>query len=116
MINYEFRDHAKVTSMCSVQERTEIIERAETRINIKIIGDVVAVVAQRGRIKWQQPDCGDPQLLKVIQLFDQAAEITHPVAVAIAESLNVQLVDDRVLVPKRIDNSVICPLGHAVNS
>src|SRR5437870_3476554 len=101
MIDYQFGDNAQITRMCGVQERAEIIERPEIRIDVAIIGDVVAVIAQRGRIEWQQPDGSDSQLLEIIQLFDQTAEVAHPVAVAIAKSLDVQLVDDGVLVPKR---------------
>src|SRR5437870_9148527 len=43
--------------------RSKIIECPEAWIDVEIIGDVVAVVAQRGRIEWQQPDGGDSQLL-----------------------------------------------------
>src|SRR5206468_9141670 len=70
VINHEFGNDAQVTLMCSVEERPEVIQRAEIWIDVEIIGDVVAVVAQRGRIEWQQPDGSDPQLLQIIQLFD----------------------------------------------
>ncbi len=115
MIDYQFGDDAQITLMCGVKERAEIIERPEIRIDVEIIGDVVAVIAQRRRIEWQQPDGGDPQLLEIIQLVDQTAEVAHPVTVAVAKSFNVQLVDDGVLVPKRIDRCIIRPLCHAIN-
>src|SRR5205823_15030731 len=66
VINYEFRDDAQITLMCSVQERAEIVERAKIRVHVKIIGDVVAVIAQRGRVEWQQPDRSDSELLQII--------------------------------------------------
>ena len=115
VIDHQLRDDTQITLMCSVQKRAEIVERAEIRIHVEIIGDVVAVIAQRGRIERQHPDCSDSELLEIIQFFDQPAEITHPVAVAVVKGLDVQFVDDRVLVPERIDRCVIGSLCHAIN-
>ena len=91
-------------------------ERAVVRIDVVIIGDVVAVIAQRRGIKGQKPDGGDAQFLEIIELLDQAAEIADAVAVAVVERLDVQLVDDRVLVPERIDGGLTRWLCHAANS
>ena len=115
MIDHQFGNDAQIARMRGVQERAEIIERAEIRIDVAIIGDVVAVIALGRRIERQQPDGGDPQLLKIVQLSHQTAEVTHPIAVAVAKSLDVQLVDDGVLVPKRIDRCIIRLLCHAIN-
>ena len=76
--------------MRRVKKRPEIIERAEIWIDVEIIGDVVSVIAQRRRIKRQQPDGGDAELLEIIQLLDQSAKVAHPVAVAVVKSLDVQ--------------------------
>jgi hypothetical protein len=42
----------------------------------------------------------DAEILQIIQLFDQPAEIADAVVVAVRKGLDVQLVDNRVLVPK----------------
>ena len=68
----------------------------------EVIGNVVAVVLERRREKGQQPQTGDAQVLKIIQLLDQAGKIADAVAVAVFERADVQFVDDRVLVPQRI--------------
>src|SRR5437879_12572895 len=60
VIDYQFGNDAQIARMCSVQERAEIVERAEIRIDVEIIGNVVAVVAQGRRIERQQPDRSDP--------------------------------------------------------
>ena len=64
--------------------------------------DVVAVVLERRRIEREQPDGVRAELPDVVQLLDQAAKIAEPIAVGIAIALDVELVDDRVLVPERI--------------
>ena len=99
VIDHEFGDDAQIPLMRRIKKRAKIIERAEVRVDVEIIGDVVPVVAKRRRIKRQEPDGGNAELLEIIQPLDQAAEVAHPVAVAVAEGLDVQLVDDRVLVP-----------------
>ena len=60
VIDYQFGNYAQITLVGGVKKRAEIIERAEIRINIEIISDVVAVVAQRRRIERQHPDGCDP--------------------------------------------------------
>src|SRR3546814_8261888 len=48
-----------------------------------------------------QPDRVDAEFGDVVELVDEAGEIADAVAIAIAEALDVQLIDDRVLVPER---------------
>ena len=71
-----------------------------------VIGDVVAVVAQRRRIERQQPDRGHAEVLQIVELRGKPAEIADAVAVAVVERADVELVDDRVLVPLRGGGSV----------
>jgi len=40
--------------------------------------------------------------LQIVELLDQPAEVTYSVVVAVEEGLDVQLIQDRVLVPERI--------------
>ena len=45
--------------MRCIKKCAKIIERAEVRVDVEIIGDVVPVVAERRRIERQKPDGGD---------------------------------------------------------
>ena len=114
MIDHEFGDHAQIPVMRGVEKRSEIIERAEIRIYVKIIGNVVAVVAHRRRIKRQQPDRRDAKFLQIIQLLHEPAKVAHAVAITVAKCFNVQLIDDGVLEPKRIDGCIGIPLCHGL--
>ena len=44
----------------------------------------------------------DAEVLQVVELLRQAAEVADAVAVAVVEGADVDLVDDRVLVPERV--------------
>ena len=69
------------------------------RMNILVVGDVVAVVAPRRGKEREQPDGGDAQVLQIIQLRAEPAEIAHAVVVAVVKGARVDFVDDGVLVP-----------------
>ena len=77
--------------------------RAVGWVDAAIVGDVVAVVAQRRGIERQQPQRGDAEVLEVVELPGQALKIADAVIARVEERLDVQLVDDRVLVPERIE-------------
>ena len=89
VIDHEFGDHAQIPVMRGVEKRSEIVERAEIRIYVKIIGNVVAVVAHRRRIKRQQPDRRDAKFVQIIQLLHEPAKVAHAVAITVAKCLNV---------------------------
>ena len=71
-------------------------------MDVVVVGDVVAVVLERRGIEGQQPEGVDAEILQIVELFGEALEVADAVAVAVAEGLDVQLVDDGVLVPERI--------------
>ena len=83
-------------------EALQVRQRAVVGMHAAIVGDVVAVVAPRRGIERQQPDRVDAELGDVVELGDQPGEIADAVVVGVEERLDVQLVDDRVLVPERI--------------
>ena len=80
-------------------EAAEVAQRAVGRIDAAVVGDVVAVVAQRGGVERQDPDRIDAELLHVVELLHQPGEVADAVVVAVEEGFDVQLIDDRVLVP-----------------
>ena len=93
----------------SVDELAEVLERAVVGMDVGVVGDVVAVVAQRRRIERQQPERVDAQLLDVVEALRQSGEVADAVAVRVVERLDVHLVDDGVLVPERV-------IGHGWSS
>src|SRR5439155_23878806 len=99
VIDHEFRNDAKAAHLCFGHEFLEVIERAKCGIDLLVVGDVIAIVAARARIERQKPKRGDAELLKVIEPRGEAGEIADAVVIAIGESLDVKLVEDRLLVP-----------------
>src|SRR5436190_7195614 len=75
-------------------------------MHVGVVGDVVAAVAERRRIERQDPDRGDAEVAEVVELVDQPVDVTGAVAARVLERADVDLVDDRVLVPVRIVGQV----------
>jgi hypothetical protein len=113
VIDDQLRDHTQPALMRRGKEGAEVIERSVVRVDVEIIRDVVAVIAQGRRIKREQPDRGHAQFLEIIEFLDQPAEIADAVAVAVVKRLYMQFVNDRVFVPERITSEDI--IRHAAN-
>jgi len=85
-----------------LDERLEVLDVAVGGLDVQIVGNVVAVVSLWGGIRRQQPQRGYAEILQVVELLDEAAEVAYAIVVAVEERLDVQLVQDRVLVPEGI--------------
>ena len=102
VVDHQLGDHPHAARMRRGDEALGVGQRAVVGMHAAIVGDVVAVVEARRGIERQQPDRVDAEIGDVVELGDQAGEIADAVVVGIEERLDVQLVDDRVLVPERI--------------
>jgi hypothetical protein len=102
VIDHQLCDHAKPEALCFGDEPAEILHRPEIGIDAAVVGNVVAVVAAGARVERQQPQCCDAQIVQVVEPIGQAREVADPVAIAVGEGLDVQLIDDRVPVPELI--------------
>ncbi len=102
VIHHQLGNDAQFAAMRFVEKLAEVIQRAVLRIDVRVVRDVVAVVFERRREKWQQPDGRDAQVLDVVESLRQTAKIADAVAVAVAECAHVKLVDDGVLVPQAL--------------
>jgi hypothetical protein len=99
VVDDQLGDDADAAPVRLGDEAAEIPHVPVGRIDGAILGDIVAVVAQRRGIERQDPDDADAEALDVIELLHQPCEVADAVAVGIEERLDVQLVDDGVLVP-----------------
>ena len=65
----------------ALDQRVEVGERAEHRIDVAIIGDVVAEVAHRRGEEGRQPDRVDAEARDIIELRGDARQVADAVAV-----------------------------------
>src|SRR5205823_11839287 len=85
-------------------------QSAKRRIHRPVGGNVVTVIAQERREKRHHPNRRNAEFLKVIELLRQATEVTISVAAAVVKRADVDLINNRVLVPKPVlCGQAFCP-------
>ena len=75
-------------------QRVEVVERAEERVDIAVVGDVVAGIFLRRAVERAQPDGIDSERDEVIEAARDAGEVPDAVAGCIRERARIDLVDD----------------------
>src|SRR5712664_462717 len=80
-------------------EAIEIRKRAIHRIDVFVVGNVIAEVDLRRRKARGNPNSVDAKILQVIELGGDALEIADAVVVAVSEAARIKLVEDGVLPP-----------------
>ena len=88
--------------MGGLKKTLEVFEIAVTGMDGSVIGNVVAVIAQRRGKEWHQPDGVDAQFLQIIELLRQAAKIADSIRIGVVKRADVDLVNDGVLVPELV--------------
>ncbi len=83
-------------------EAIELLEVTEDRVDVAVVGDVVAVVDHRRGEHRRQPDRVDAEPLEMIEVRDDPREVADAVAGRVAEAAGVDLVDGGGLPPRRL--------------
>ena len=102
VVHHELDEHADPARVRRRDQLAEVLHRPVVGVDAPVVGDVVAVVLERRREERQEPQAGDAEVLEVVELLHEPAQIADAVAVRVVERLHVRLVDDGVLVPERI--------------
>jgi hypothetical protein len=102
VIEDQLGDDPEIAPMRLAHESAELGARAVGGVDVVVVGDVVAVVAARGRIERQQPHGVDAEILDVLELARETGEIPAAIVVAVEEGADVHLVDHGVLEPQGI--------------
>ncbi len=99
VVHHQVGDDPDAALVRRVEQRDEVLDRAELRQHLVEVADVVAAVAQRRVVERRQPQAVDAEPLQVVQLLDQPAQVALPVAVRVVERPDQHLVEDGALEP-----------------
>lgn len=89
MIQDQVGDDADVACVGSVNEILELLQRPVVRVHAIIVGNIIAIIFERGSVKRQQLNAGDPHFLEIVQLLRGTKEIADTILVAIGERTDV---------------------------
>src|SRR6478672_861334 len=99
VVGHKIKDHFEIEGVSLCDQALAIGNRAEERIDVTVIGDVIAEVDHRRWVEWADPDGVNTERCKVGKPPANAVEIAHAVAVRVLKRARIDLVDDRGLPP-----------------
>ena len=84
-----------------LDQRVEVGQRAEQRVDVAVVGDVVAEVGHRRRDRTARSRWRRRRASSGSRAVGDAAQVADAVAVAVLEAARVDLVDDAALPPRK---------------
>ncbi|SIM48186.1 Uncharacterised protein [Mycobacteroides abscessus subsp. abscessus] len=120
VVGHDVHDQADPRGVQGLDHRVEVLQGADLRVHVPVVGDVVAAVGQVRRVERAQPHGVDPELAQVRHALGDAAQVPDAVAVRVREGAGVDLVDGGLAPPLRVrgEGDGGCVLGalgaHAV--
>ena len=101
VVDDEVHDQLHPALVHGREQGVEVRERAERRVDVAVVGDVVAGVVLRRRVDGGEPEHVDAERGEVVEVREDAAQVADPVAVGVREAARPDLVDDGALPPLR---------------
>ena len=118
VVRHEVDDDADAAAVRLREHRVEVAERAEERVDVAVVGDVVAGVVLGGLLERAEPECVDAELDQIVEVRGHAGQVADAVARAVGERARVDLVDDGGAPPlgSRTGGEVVRVLGEVGRS
>jgi hypothetical protein len=82
------------------KQRVEVRQRAERRVDVLVVADVIASVVLRRGIDRRQPDHVHAERGQGVQPAGDPRKITDPVSITVREAARPDLIDHRRLPPR----------------
>ncbi len=115
MIYNQIDQNTDAALPASVGKLYKVTQRAVPRINAIVIRNIIAIVTQRRRLKWHEPDRGNAQALQVVQPVHETAKVTNAITICIHICVDREAIDDRILVPEIVDHAFEFAFGSGLS-
>ena len=99
VIHHQVHKHPHTHAVGTFQYFLKSFQTAEIRVDVFVIGDIVAIVGVRGGIQRAEPDRIGAEALDVIQFLQHAVQVADTVAVSVTETARPDLVNDHIPIP-----------------
>ncbi len=94
VVGHQVDDHLQAQPVGLGGHRVEVVQRAQPRVDVAVVVDVVAAVGEFGGVEGAQPQGIDAERGQVGQALGDAPQVSEPVAVGVGEAAGIDLVDD----------------------
>ena len=99
VVGHEVDEHLQAQVVGGRDHRVGVGERAEARVDVAVVGHVVAGVVHRRDVERAQPHGIHAEVAQVRQAGGDAGQVAHAVAVGVGPGARVHLVDHGVAPP-----------------
>ena len=99
MIDYQVHENADITFVSLLKQLIHIVHSSEARINIVVICNIITLICQRRNINWAQPDNVCTQIFQIIQLADNALQVSDSIIIAVTEAFGIYLISNFFIPP-----------------
>jgi hypothetical protein len=106
VVGHDVHDDLDAGPVRRGRHRVEVVQGAQLRGHVAVVGHVVAAVGQRRRVERAQPDRVDAQLAQVAHPRRHAGDVADAVAVGVGEAARVDLVDHGLSPPVGVQVAV----------
>jgi hypothetical protein len=109
MVRDEIQDHFDAAAMCLGDQPIEVVHVTEDRIDIDVIGDIVAKVGHRRSEDRRNPDRIDAEVDQIGQPAGDSVQISHSIVIAILKRPRVDLINDSGFPPR---HGLLAAINH----
>src|SRR5215203_6593031 len=99
VVGHDVDDHPDTDRVRRRNQGIEILQSAELRCNVAVVGHVVTTVSERRGVERAQPDGIDAEGGQITDPRRHTANVAHAVGIAVGEASWIDLIDHRLTPP-----------------
>jgi len=107
MVRHEVENDADPGFVQRAHQSVEVCKRAKERIDVDIIGDIIAEVGHRRGVDRRDPDGVDAEPTQVVGAIENAPQVADAIAIAVLKRARVNLIDDCLLPPRSLAHRLL---------
>jgi hypothetical protein len=99
MVGHQIDHDPDADGVQRLHKKIEVLQGAESRIDVPIVRDVVAAISPAGWVERAEPHRVYAELGQVVDAADDPTQIPYAVRIGVGEAPRIDLVDDGLLPP-----------------
>jgi hypothetical protein len=93
MVQHHIYNNGDAPLVRFVNEGTEKIQGTENRVDVVVVGYIIAEIEKGGRIYRGKPEPPNPQVMEIVELSADTFQVTNPITVGIEKTAGIDLID-----------------------
>ena len=107
VVDHQIHDDLHAARVRAVEHLAEGLHAAVLGRDIHIVGNVVPAVHAGGGVERGEPDAVHPEGFEIVQLFVNAQQIAHAIAISVPEAARPDLIEHLIFIPACMRHSCI---------